>query len=67
MNSLHAQASAVDVAWTQAQRRGNPGMKPAQWEYLAPQLAAACFTLRLIDANRHRLPADFIKEIEGER
>ena len=40
--SLHAQASAVDVAHVQARRRGCPDLKPKQWEYLEEKLAAAC-------------------------
>ena len=63
--SLHAQASAVDVAHVQARRRGSPSMKPKEWEHLEEKLAAACFTLRMLDANRHRIPPEFFAEIEG--
>ena len=63
--SLHSQAMAVDVAHVQACRRGCPDLKPKQWEYLEEKLAAACFTLRLLDANRHRIPAEFFAEIEA--
>ena len=64
--TLHAQASAVDVASVQATRRGSPGMKAREWEMLEPRLKAACRTLLLLDASRH-LPgiAQFIAEIEG--
>lgn len=64
--SLHAQASAVDVAAVQATRRGSPGMKPREWEHLEPGLRAATVTLMLLNAARDRPGvAEFLAEIEG--
>lgn len=63
--SLHAQASAVDLAAVQARRRGVPAMKPKEWEHLDAALSAAAFTMLLIQAWRDKLPRDFIAEIEG--
>jgi hypothetical protein len=63
--SLHAQTSAVDVAAVHAMRRGNPSMKPKEWEHLEPGLKAATLTLMLLQSWRSRLPKEFIAEIEG--
>lgn len=65
--SLHAQAAAVDAAARQANRRNIPAMKPKEWEHLEPKLMAACETLMFLDANRHRLPAELLAEINGAR
>lgn len=64
--SLHAQASAVDIAAMQAERRGYPGLDPKDWDHIAPGLAVAYGTLCLLQAWRDRLPPAFIAEIEGE-
>lgn len=63
--SIFAQASSVDVAWTQAKRRGSPGLRPKDWEHLEEKLAAACRTLRLIDASRGQIPPQLMAELEG--
>lgn len=67
--TLHSQATAVDVAALQAQRRGSLPMKPREWDMLAPRLRAAVLTLTLLQSWRSRLQAslpEFMAEIEED-
>lgn len=62
--SLHAQASAVDVA-SQFVGRSPPKMSHEQIEMQTKALQRAARTLMLLQAMRARLPADVLAEIEG--
>ena len=64
-SSLHAQASAIDVARIQAERRGQVKMRLSEWEMQEQGLKAASNTLLSIQNWRGLLPEAFLAEIEG--
>ena len=61
--TLHAQASAVDVA-SHFVGRSPPKMRPNETEMVERGLKAAYITLLTLAAWRDRLPAEFVAEID---
>jgi hypothetical protein len=67
-STLHAQASAVDIAsaWPRRLTTSNAvRLKQSEAEMIEDGLKAAYWTLVLLQAWRSKLPAEFIAEIEG--